>query len=398
MKLPLISALTVFSVLGLCQQAKAYNLEACVKNPMTSAPQTINLLQPVDQKMINCIPNIDSIASKWQSKANNIRSLINKVKIGNQGNTGIEKLEYNVGGKMIYLVARVQAKHTWNVTMPAVRTDVPVTKYRWVDVPYPDVRWDQECVGRGRFRVCTKVPEYFTNYRRERVPYTVMELRTITPERTVSHTASATCKYDYTFNLSTAEQKPIFNCGQGWSGNIKLDASAITSILNGKMPDLVNLVQSISFTPPLIKDANRDTYNDERNKMIANHSNSEVYFSSQSFVEWASAENHGLNIGVAAITGGGYSAEFMRQLQQRLTTELGFLGTWASKTAVNLSLEQIVSMLTKGDVMNFGRFNVSVKAVNVPYVYQKCVVERGDCTPEIKSPRLGFAIIATPIN
>ncbi|MDB9452837.1 hypothetical protein [Dolichospermum circinale] len=65
MKFPLISAFTIFSLLGLSQSAKAYNLEACVKDPMTSKPQTINLLKPVDQKMLNCIPNLDSIASKW---------------------------------------------------------------------------------------------------------------------------------------------------------------------------------------------------------------------------------------------------------------------------------------------------------------------------------------------
>ena len=153
--------------------------------------------------MIDCIPNLDLIASQWQSKANSIRSSINKVNIGNQGNTGIEKLEYNVAGGIISLVAIVQAKHTWNVTIPEVREKVPVDKYRWVDVPYPDVRWEEKCIGKGRFSVCKKVPVPFTNHRKEKVPYVEMEMRTITPQRTVSQTASATCKYDYTLNLST---------------------------------------------------------------------------------------------------------------------------------------------------------------------------------------------------
>jgi hypothetical protein len=61
--------------------------------------------------------------------------------------------------------------------------------------------------------VCTKVPVPFTNHRREKVPYTEMEIRTITPEKVVSATASTTCMYDYTLNLSTLEQKSIFNCG-----------------------------------------------------------------------------------------------------------------------------------------------------------------------------------------
>jgi hypothetical protein len=381
---------TLSAVLGLQQPAKAYNLEACAKDPLTSVPQVVNLLQPVDQKIINCIPRLDSIANQWQSKANEILSAINGVKIGNQGENIIEKLEYNVTGKTIFLTAKIQAKHTWKKTIPEVKTKVPVTKFRWIDVPYPDVRWNKKC----KFGVCTKVPEYFTNYRREKVPYTVMEIKTITPEKVVSATASTTCKYDYTFNLSTFEQKPIFNCGQGSLGNYKLDASAITKILNGEMPTFGSLIASVSLTPPLFKDANRDTYNDEKNKMIAAHPNSIVYFSSQSFVEWASAENHGANIGAAVVSGGSYAPELLRQIEERLITELGFLGTWATQTAVNLGAQQVVSMLTTGEMINLGGFSISVKAVNVPYIYQKCVAN-GDCTPELRSPRLGFAIIAT---
>ncbi|XHX76778.1 MAG: hypothetical protein RBJ76_20405 [Stenomitos frigidus ULC029] len=199
---------------------------------------------------------------------------------------------------------------------------------------------------------------------------------------------------DYTFNLSTLEQKPVFNCGQGSLGNYKLDASALTKILNGEMPTLGSLITSVSLTPPLFKDASRDSYNDERNKMIAAHSNSLVYFSSQSFVEWASPVNHGANIGLAVVSGGSYAPELVRQIQERLTTELGYLGTWASQTAVNLGAQQVVSMLTTGEVMKLNGFSISVKAINVPYVSQKCVVN-GDCLPELKSPRLGFAIIAT---
>jgi hypothetical protein len=381
---------TLSALLGSPQQAKAYNIEACIKDPMTSTPQAIDLLQPIDRKMVNCIPKLDSIANQWQSKANRILSNINGVRIGNQGENGIEKLEYNITGNTISLIARVRAKHTWKETIPEVKAKVPVDKWRWVDVPYPDVRWNRKC----KLGVCIKVPEPFTNYRKEKVPYSVMEMRIITPEKVVSATASTTCKYDYTFNLSTLEQKPIFNCGQGSLGNYKLDASAITKILNGEMPTLGSLINSVSLTPPLFKDGNRDTYNDQRNKMIAAHPNSVVYFSSQSFVEWASAENHVANGIAAAVSGGGYAPELIRQIEERLTTELSFLGTWASQTAVNLGAQEVVSMLKTGDVMNLGGFSISVKGINVPYVYQKCIVN-GDCTPEVKSPRLGFAIIAT---
>jgi hypothetical protein len=391
MKAPLLSALTILTALGLSQPAKAYNLEACAKDPMTSAPQTINLLQPIDPKMINCIPKLDSIANQWQSKANSISSAIKGVKIGNQGESGIEKLEYNITGNTISLIAKVRAKHTWKETIPAVKTKVPVTKWRWANIPYPDVRWHKKC----KLGVCVKTPEYFTNHRKEKVPYQEMEIRTITPEKVVSASASATCKYDYTFNLSTLEQKPVFNCGQGSLGNYKLDASAITKILNGEMPTLGSLMTSISLTPPLFKDANRDEYQNVRNGIISSHPNSIVYFSSESFVNWASVENHGANIIASVLSGGGYSAELARQIEERLRTELTFMSAFATQTGINLATEQIIAMMTGNSAQNFGGYNVSVKVVNTPYVIQKCVVN-GDCLPEIKSPRLGFAIIATP--
>lgn len=397
MKYKLISAFTIFTVLGLSQQAKAYNLEACAKDPMTSKPETINLLQPIDQKMVNCIPKLDSVASQWQSKANSILSAINVVKIGNEGENDLEKLEYNITGNTVSLIAKVRAKHTWKETIPAVKTKVPVDKWRWVDVPYPDVRWHEKCIGRGRFKACTKVPEYFTNHRKEKVPYTVMEIRTITPEKVVSATASTTCKYDYTFNLSTGEQKPVFNCGQGSLGNYKLDASAITKILSGEMPSLGSLLTSMSLTPPLFKDANRDTYNEVKNEIIASHKDSIVYFSSESFVNWASVENQAANGIAAVISGGAFGPELTRQIGEKLKTELTFMSVFASQTAINLGIEQIISMMTGKSTENLGGYSVSVKVVNTPSVIQKCIVNGGDCTPEIKSPRLGFAIIATKI-
>ncbi|WP_413172875.1 hypothetical protein [Anabaena azotica] len=396
MKSQLVSALTIFTLLGLSQQAKAYNIEACAKDPMTM-PEKINLLQPIDQKMVSCIPQLDAIASQWQSTANRILSSINVVKIGNESENQIEKLEYNVIGKTISLIINIRAKHTWNKTIPAVKTKVPVNKWRWVDVPYPDVRMNKQCVGSGRFKACTKVPEYFTNYRREKVPYVEMEIRTITPEQVVSATASTTCKYDYTFNVLTSERKPIINCGQGNLGNYKVDASAITNILNGEMPTLGSLLTTVSFTPPLFKDANRDTYNDVKNEIIASHAGSIVYFSSESFVNWASAENQGINVIASILSGGTYSAEFIRQIEEKLRTEITFMSIFFSQTAINLSVEQIVLMMTEKQTQNLLGYKVSVKVVNTPYIIQKCIVNSNDCTPTIKSPRLGFAIIATKI-
>ena len=53
-------------------------------------------------------------------------------------------------------------------------------------------------------------------------------------------------------------------------------------------------------------------------------------------------------------------------------------------------------MMTVKSSIKLQGYRVSVKVVNTPEIFQKCIVN-GDCLPEIKSPRLGFAIIATKI-
>lgn len=271
---------------------------------------------------------------------------------------------------------------------------MPVDKWRWVEVPYPDVRMERRC----RLGVCANVPVPFTNYRRERVLYVEMEWRTITPARTVSQSASTTCTYNYTFNLSTTERQPKFSCGQGSLGTYRLDASAITNILNGQMPNLGSLLTSVSLTPPLFRDANRDTYDEVRNQIIASHPGSIVYFSSASFVRWASVENHSANILLFVITGGSYSAELIRQIEERVRMELTGISATLAQTAISLSTEQVISMMTGNASLNLNGYSVSMKVVNTPEVVQKCVVSTGDCTPAIESPRLGFAIIATPVR
>lgn len=391
--------LSVFTILGMSQQAKGYDLEACAKDPIDRKPDVINLLQPFDQKMINCIPKLDSVASKWQSKSSSMLSAINQVKMGNEGENDIEKLEYNLGSNTISFVLKARAKHTWSVTTPEIKENVPIPKFRTSRECLIPKMGQTGCkkkvfgqcvlptfgqVGCNKWKDI-KIPDGFN-----------MELRVLAPAKTIKESASATCKYEYTLNLSTLEQKPIFNCGQGYLGNFKLDASAITQILNGEMPTVGKWLDALSFTPPLFKDANRDEYESVKNKLISAHPNSIVYFSSSSFVNWASTKNQGANVILSIISGGSFGAELTRQIEERLRTELTFMGIFASQTGTQLATGQIVSMMTGKESLDLQGYRVSVKVINTPEVYQKCVVN-GDCIPAIELPRLGFAIIATKI-
>ncbi|MFM6307448.1 MAG: hypothetical protein ACKPGB_04110, partial [Dolichospermum sp.] len=129
-----------------------------------------------------------------------------------------------------------------------------------------------------------------------------------------------------------------------------------------------------------------------------NNSRSIVYFSSESFVNWASAENFAAGIIASIFTGGGYSQELIRQMTEKLRTEVTFMTAFASQTAINLGAEEIVKMMTENSTQNLGGYNVSVKVVDTPIMIRKCIVETGDCTPGIPSSRLGFAVIASKEN
>jgi hypothetical protein len=373
----IVSSFSIFTVAGLSQQAQAYNLEDCAKDPMIRKPEKIDLLHPVDQKIINCIPKLDSIASQWQSKSNSMLSTINQVRIGNDGENNIEKLEYDVISNTISFVLRVKAKHTWKVTIPEVKERVPIPQFKTRQECSIPLMGQTGCKKKvfGECLLPTFGQVGCKKWVGVKVPDGVkMEMRIISPEKTITESASTTCKYDYTFNLSTTEQKPIFNCGQGSLGNLKLDASAITSILNGQMPTLGSLIGSVDLTPPGFKDANRDEYDSVKQKIIANHPNSIVYFSSQSFVNWASAKNQGANVILSVVSGGSFGAELARQIEERLRTELTFMGIFTTQTGMQLGTEQIVSMMTGKSTLDLKGYRVSVKVVNTPEIVQKCIV------------------------
>jgi hypothetical protein len=356
MRAQLLSALSVLTVLGLSQPAKALNIEACAKNPMTARPQVINLLQPIDQKLLNCVPGLSSIAGGWRNRASKITASVGKLKIGNNGKSSIEKLEYNLAGNYIDLRVSARAAHTWKIKECLIPR---IVFNKW---------------GIPRQEGCNKWVE-----------------------QPIS--ASATCSYNYTFNISTGESKPVFKCGRGALGEYTLDASAVTDVLRGEMPTMGKLLTSVSVVPPLFKDESRDEYHSVRNNMISRHQGSTVYFSSESFVNWASAKNQGANIILSVLSGGSYGAEFARQVGQRLQSELTYMGTFASQTAIQLSVEQILSMMTGKGTMRLNGFDVSVKIVNTPEITQKCIIKpRRECAPAIELPRLGFAIIATRVQ
>lgn len=108
------------------------------------------------------------------------------------------------------------------------------------------------------------------------------------------------------------------------------------------------------------------------------------------------SKNQAANVIITALSGGGYSPEFLRQLEEKLRSEIIYMADFTAQTAIDLGTEQILSMIQERKILNFDRYTVSVKVVDTPEVQQKCVVNRSECTPPIQLSRLGFAIIASP--
>jgi len=324
-----IPVLITNSLIPIVKTVIPLDVVACARDPITIKPEAINLLEPIDQKLLNCVPKLSSIADAWKSRTDKIQSALSKLEIGNNGSSRIEKLEYNLTGNYISLVALAQASHTWNIKeciVPRMVTTystvnecaVPrmVTTYSTVNecaVPrmvttYSSVK---ECAVPRIVQDCAKWVRTFWGSREciapyarqdgceqwveKRVPSGVTQdgcnlwIQKRVPsgvtqdgcnqsiEKPIS--ASATCTYDYTFNISTGESKPVFSCGRGGLGEYKIDASAFTTILNGEMPSLGQLLTSVSITSPMFSSNDRDEYQNVRKEIISKYQGSFIYFS-----------------------------------------------------------------------------------------------------------------------
>ena len=381
--------------------AQSFDVNACARSPVYNVPDVIDLLRPLDTRLLNCIPGLDSLQSSWSRYVARIQRSMGSFAIGNNGNTRIEKLEYSPYSKMINLRVAVNASHRWTTVkeclVPRMETTYSSVKEcveprivqkcgRWVRTPwgsreclapYPAQegcnRWFEKSVPTGTRQVgCNK-------WLNEPVQ------------------ASTTCSYEYRYYITSQERRPQFGCNLGKLGDYQIDASAVTSILNGEMPSLGSLLTSVSITPPLFIDRKYDSYQDTRSRAAAKYAPDEVYFSSESFVQWASAENQGANIILSVLSGGSYGAEFTRQIYERMKTELLYMSPFFSRIGGRLSADELTSLLTGGSSIARNGIYIKARTLNIPIEYKKCMIRPvNECSPSLRSPRLGFYIIASP--
>lgn len=118
-----------------------------------------------------------------------------------------------------------------------------------------------------------------------------------------------------------------------------------------------------------------------------------AYFSSRSFVEWASTKNLAANIVLSAVTGGALSSQLIAELEGKLTSEFSYFSQFAAERGATIALGQFLELAKTGnmDFPNFG--SIQFEVVNVPLIRTMCVVGRSDkCSPSIPEPRIGFVL------
>lgn len=417
------------------ESAGAFDVNSCINLTM---PETLDLLKPVDSTLEACVPElkkVNDLSSSVASKINGALSALSGAEIGNEGKYELSRVTYSLSGKEIKVEGVIRARHVYGeikeqVPVPVTKYrkeqfPVPVTKYRKEKVPVtviktqtkrvPYIEMESRCIASFRGtclrranvpvdkwrEVTVKVPVVEMQWKD--IPYASVEMRwkdvpypdveiqwkTIQPP-----SISATCNYTYIYNLTTSESTPTISCGQGGLGNLAINASAIARVLNGEVPSLGSIVAAVNMVPPGVTDKSDDTYDQIRSQQSGAEPGSQTstYFSSRSFVEWASTKNLATNLILSGITGGALSSQLMLELEEKIKSEFIFFSQFATQVGAEIALEQFLELAKTGSLSIPSLSSVEFKVVNVPVNRIMCVAGTDKCNPPIPEPRIGFAI------
>jgi hypothetical protein len=409
------------------KSASAFDVSSCAN---VQVPETLDLLKPVDPSLEACVPDlkkVSDLSSSVSSKINGALSSLSGAEIGNEGKYELSRVTYNIPGKEIKVEGLIRARHVFGeikeqvpVTVTKYRKEqvpVTVTKYRKEQVPVvvEGVRHVKECAIPKPFGGCIKwvefdvkvpvtrmvwkdIPYPAVEMQWKDIPYPAVEMRwkTVQPPP-----LSATCNFTYLYNFSSTESTPTLSCGQGGLGNLTLNASAIARVLNGEVPTLGSILTAVNTIPPGVTERLDDTYDQIRaqntvtSRTIGSSSRTIAYFSSRSFVEWASAKNQGTTIAATVATGGALGSQLALELEEKLRSEFVFFAQEVAATGVEIGFEQFLELVKTGSLSLPGIRSAEFKVLNVPLNRTVCVAGTDTCNPPIPEIRLGFVIRLT---
>lgn len=362
MRLTTIAPLTAFIGLGLALPTHALTDDQIRACSQVRFPTEIDLRQPISKQWVDCLPKLSAMAQRASGIAGKLDKVLDKLpNIGNEGNSTINRVVYNIPLQQFDIRGQIRARHITETKVPDIRREK-----RCIPKPWP---------AKGKW--CEEVPVEVGTKIEKLVVY------------------SATCNFTYTQNVVNGRVGGNTSCGQGAVG-AKIRFDAIASLLQGQMPSLSEVIRAVDFRTPVIKDASRDTYESVVANIMASHGQARVYFASKPFVQWASAEELGLSVLTAAITAGAATPVLMQKIEGQLRTEGTTFASWAASNAIQLGTEDLIKLFKDPGSLNLPKFRPTVKLLNVPIVWNKCL-SSGPCTGNINKPRLGFAIIFQPI-
>jgi len=354
-------ALLTLGILSLSSSARAMDesqLQACSQ---ISFPNQIDLLQPIPSQWIACLPSLSPVANNANRIASRMNSVLNRLPdIGNEGDSTVERVVYNISLQQFEIGGRIRARQVTDVRVPDVRRE-----RKCVPKPWPlDGEWCENVV----VDLGTKV------------------------ERVITY--SGTCNYTYAQNVVNGRIGGSTGCGGGLVG-VKIRFDALASILQGQLPSLSEVIRTVDFRTPILRDASRDTYETEISKITAENPGARIYFSSPPFVRWASAEElagYGL---LEVFSLGSATPLLMQKIEGQLRTEGVTFTAWATSNAIQMGTEQLINLFNDPNSVNIPNLRPRLKLINIPIAWNKCL-SSGPCTGEINKPRLGFAIIFKP--
>ena len=142
---------------------------------------------------------------------------------------------------------------------------------------------------------------------------------------------SLTTKGDFTYNFKTGSFFAQAELGNG----VSVDSKKIENYLSGTVaiPDVNPVEFAISSAGLKVK--HTTSYNAARAQFFAEHNPALSYFSSERFVDWASAETLAHHVALAIITEGESTNQSMREVQDRLYLEFNDIYAWLVRAGVS---------------------------------------------------------------
>lgn len=282
----------------------------------------------------------------------NVDSLLKNARIGNKGETTLEKLTYNTETMTIYGRVKVSAKHSWGT----------VSYWTWngYESKKKKLGIDVSATAYGDFSYQLGTNQISAGIR---IPLGTKSVKVLGK------------KYEHNF------------------GEIRLSAEQIKSAMEGDLGALAEAIPNLgAFT-----DVREDEYLSTLLELERIHGKGSVYLASRRFVGEV-CTSKGLGIVISLIASRGSNApQIMQRIKELAAMEAEELALWLSRRVDNLGIDaahRIGTSVLQGEGVQIPRYHVSLKWVTIEYRRKVLVADSNVAvTPWIKENHGAFYLV-----